>query len=397
MLFVNPESKVNPDVPNLALAYAATHYNIKVIDQNTMPFPKDRFMDIETDILGISVRSVTYTESKRIASEYKKKYPSAGIKSISGFLDVQCCYPFVQLDKRLEYNEPFSDKYPFPNYELFDSFPIFKENWQNGNWRYSIMTSLGCPYQCMFCISRNRKWLHRGVENCVEELRIAKEKWGIKSFQIIDDCFNINKERVLKFCELIKPLKLYWLCTNGVRADRFDEDMAEAMYSSGCTTISMGVESTDTDVLKAIKKGETIEQIEKAVRIAKKYFDLVNCYFIIGLPQSTYEKDLNSIRWVMKNHVNGHFSYYSPFDLGAQYNDMFYGEGAKPKSDVYPKELQGKIYRMTASMRTDPEMSLISRIKGRVALIVRFDTLHLPSHLLKEAIRFLKGRLVRLR
>ena len=115
MLFVNPESKVNPDVPNLALAYAATHYNVKVIDQNTMPFPEDRFLEIETDILGISVRSVTYTESKRIASEYKKKYPGAEIKSISGFLDVQCCYPFVQLDKRLEYNEPFSDKYPFPN------------------------------------------------------------------------------------------------------------------------------------------------------------------------------------------------------------------------------------------------------------------------------------------
>lgn len=397
MIFINPESPVNHDIPNLALAYAATHFDVKVVDQNTMPVPRDRFMDIETDILGISVRSMTYSEAQRIAAEYKKKYPDAQIKSISGFLDVQCCYPFLQLNDRIEYKEPFSDKYPFPDFELFDSFPVFKENWQRGKWRYSIMTSLGCPYQCVYCVSRNRKWLHRSAENCVEELRQAKARWGIKSFQIIDDCFNINKERLLKFCELVAPLRMNWVCTNGVRADRFDEDIAKAMSSSGCLNISMGVESTDPEVLKAIKKGETIEQIEKAVKTARRYFNFVNCYFVIGLPGSTYEKDLNSIRWVVKNRINGHFSYYAPFDQTMQYDEVFYGEEAKPRSDVYPKELQERIYKMTASMRADPDIGLTRLIKGRVALALRFDPLHFPAYIAGEAARVFKKKLAKLR
>ncbi len=396
MLFVNPESPVNHDIPNIALAYAATHYGVRVVDQNAMPEPKDRFMDVETDILGISVRSVTYSEARRIAEKYGKRYPKAEIKTISGFLDVQCCYPFVQFDEKIEYSEPFSDSYPFPDYELFDSFPLFRENWQNGRWRYSIMTSLGCPYQCVYCVSRNRKWLHRSAENCVEELKQAKERWGIRSFQIIDDCFNINKERVIRFCEMVAPLNMPWVCTNGVRADRFDEDIALAMSSSGCVNISMGVESADPEVLRAIRKGETVEQIERAVEIAKRYFNFVNCYFVIGLPESTYEKDLESVRWVIRNRVNGHFSYYTPFDRGMQYDEAFYGEEARPVSDSYPRDLQEKIYRMTASMRGDPGMGVIDVIKGRISLALRFDPLHLPLYVASEAARVLRKRMARM-
>jgi len=372
MIFINPTSKVNTDLPNIALAYAATHYNVRVIDLNTKPEPKDRFLNYRADIIGISIRSFNYAEAERIARLYKAKYPESKIKSISGFLDVQCCYPFVDFNDKIEYNEPFSDDYPFPRYELFDSFDIFKKNWKKGRWHYAIMTALGCPFQCTYCMSRNRKWITRSVENCIEELKHAKKKYGIVSFQIIDDCFNVSKERVLKFCKLVKPLKLRWLCTNGLRADRFDEDIAKAMKESGCMHISLGIESVDDDVLRTVKKGESSEQISNAVDIAKKYFRGVNGFFIIGLPGSSYKKDLKSVEFVKRKGINGHFSYYVPFDKSQQLNRVFYGEKAEPMSDAYPKELQKKIYEMTKHMRPgEGDFIKIAIKKIRMALSIR--------------------------
>lgn len=396
MIFVNPNSKINRNIPNVGLMYVATYYGAKVIDQNTMPYPKDRFLKHETDVLGISVRSLNYNESIRIAELYRSKHSAAKIKSVSGFLKVLCSYPYLEFDDKIVHNEPFSDSIPFPAYDLLDSFSLFRENWQTGKWRYAIVTSRGCPYQCIYCVSRNTKWEARSAENCYEELKLAKKKWGIKSFEILDECFNFNKDRVIEFCELIEPLKLNWFCTNAIRADRFDEDMAKAMAESSCKLIGFGVESAVPDVLRAIRKGETIEQIEQAIDIAKKYFANVNGFFIIGLPKSSYEKDLYSLAWAMKKGINAHFSYYVPFDCGVQFNNLFYGgEGAHPLSDNYPKELQRRIYELTECMRPSFDRDPLKRTLNRIKLVSIYDKDHLPAHFiatLRELASMLRGK-----
>jgi radical SAM superfamily enzyme YgiQ (UPF0313 family) len=384
MLFINPDSRANRDIPNIGLALAATFYNTKVIDLNTLPDPKDRFLHNKTDILGISVQSRTYNEALRIKELYKDKYPNAVIKSVSGFLDVQCCYPYISFDDDMNTDIPFGDEMPFPDYDLLDSIAIFSHNWQSGKWRYAIITSLGCPFSCTYCSASKRKIETRSIGHCVEELGRAKEKWGVTKFTILDDCFNARKERVLEFCEMVEPLKLRWGCANGLRADRFDEDTAKALYSTGCDFISFGVESSNNDVLKIIKKGETIEQIEKAVEIAKKYFRMVNGYFIIGLPGSSYEKDLASLKWSLRNNINAHFSYYVPFDKQIYYDTVFYGNDAEPVFDEYPSILQKEIFELTACMRADYKKSALKRIFRKLLLKLRFAPTSVPEFLRSE-------------
>lgn len=373
MIFVNPNAKSNKNTPNISLAYAATVFGSKVIDQNTMNYPADRFLIAPSNILAISIQTRTLKEAERIKKEYLKKYPESKIKTVSTAIDIQCCYPYLEWPDGIVFKKEFGDEYPFPDYELFDSFPIFEKNWRSGDWKYAIMTSLGCPYSCDYCMCKNRKWKFRSARNSFEELNWAKEKWGIKKFQILDDCFNFNEERVIEFCEMIKPLGLSWSCTNGVRADKFSEKMAKAMKESGCEEISIGIESSDPEILKSIKKGETIEQIERAIISAKKYFNKVNGYFIIGLPGSSYEKDLASVNWSEKMVINAHFSYHVPAKEGVIESDaLFYGEGAKPTSDAYPKELQKKIYNLTAPMR--PRSGMVGhagKIKRRLLGIAK--------------------------
>lgn len=299
LLLVDPRSDVYINLPNMSLAYTATVYGAPVIDQHVLPYPKDRFMKYNAEVLGISVRSFAKLEADRVVQAYSRVYPQAKIKSVNA-LDVQCCYPFLKLNEEILLERDFSDDLPFPKYELMDSFNYLLVNWQAGLWHYPILTSLGCPYGCVFCASRNRPYRTRSVDNCIAELRQAKEKYGIVSFEIIDDVFNLQKARVMDFCQKVSGLKLSWLCSNGLRADRFDQEEAQALKEAGCIAVGFGVESSDPDVLKAVNKGEAIEDIEKAVNIAGRYFSEVKGYFIVGLPGSDYRKDLSSIEWAKK-------------------------------------------------------------------------------------------------
>ena len=389
MIFVNPNARSNSNLPNLSLAYAATLFNTKVIDLNTKPEPRERFLDSRADTLGISFQSRTFTEAKQIEEEYKKKYPDSKVVSVNTRIDIQCCYPFLKLKENIAFDKEFSDEYPFPNYELFDSFDIFLKNWQSKTWNYPIMTSVGCPFQCIYCAARNRKWFPRTVKNCFEELKQAKERWEIKTFEIIDDCFTLDKNRAMEFSELVKSLNLKWHCVNGLRADRFDEDIAKAMAESGCRFVGFGIESIDPEVLVAIKKGETAEKINQSIDIAKKYFKSVSGFFIIGLPKSTYEKDLKSFRWALKKGINAHFSFYVPFDKAIQFDSLFYGSDSKPISDEYPKELQMRIYKMTEYMR--------SVNKGNIARKFLTSSLYILIYDSKDFYNYLKTNLKRIR
>ncbi|HLE06355.1 MAG TPA: radical SAM protein [Candidatus Nanoarchaeia archaeon] len=370
MILINPNSGINRDLPNLGLAYIATIKDSKVIDLNTKREPKERYLKETDNEVLISIRSSALNESKIIRKEYKKKHKNARIRSVTGVIDVQCCYPNIGFEKNIVIKNEFNDKLAFPKYELFDSFDLFKKHWANGTWAYPVMTSLGCPFQCIYCASRNRPVKYRSPENCYEEIKSAIEKYGIKSFQIIDDCFNVNNNRVLEFCKLVKPLGLKWFCTNGLRADLFNEAQAKAISESGCKQISFGIESLDKKVLINIKKGLSVEKFKESIRIAKRYFDVVNCYFIIGLPGSTYESDLKNVNWVKSAGVNGHFSYFVPPEMETRADYTFYGDKAVPRSKEYPIELQEKIYKMTQSMRPYSIKHLVRRVIRKLSKLV---------------------------
>ena len=76
-------------------------------------------------------------------------------------------------------------------------------------------------------------------------------------FNFFDDTFTLNPERVINLCREIirRKLDVCWECVT--RVDFVSAEMLEWMKRAGCLSISYGVESGSSTVLKAINKRQT--------------------------------------------------------------------------------------------------------------------------------------------
>lgn len=196
---------------------------------------------------------------------------------------------FIQdLDKL---NYPLREIPDFKKY-LRDAKPFLKVNPVD-----TVVSSRGCPFDCAFCSSKyfwKRVYRAREPEKVVEEIKYLMDKFGTKGIHFREDNFTVSRERVLKFCKLIKPLNIVWVCES--RVDSVDEEMLKEMKSSGCEGIWFGVESCSNKTLKLINKGATIEQAKRAIKLCKKLGIFVGGAFIVGFPHETKEDMLHTLK-----------------------------------------------------------------------------------------------------
>lgn len=200
------------------------------------------------------------------------------------------------------------DDLPFPDWEQID--PRFYQKAPHGalikNYPVApIMTTRGCPYQCKFCASPRfwgQRLRFRSPENVIQEIEFLVNKFGVKEIHFEDDNLTLRREHVVKICNLIleKKIKISWATPNGIRADRVDEELLKLMKRAGCYFVVFGVESGNQEILENINKSETLEDIERAVKMANKIGFLTQGFFIFGLPGETEETVKKTIEFAKK-------------------------------------------------------------------------------------------------
>ena len=153
----------------------------------------------------------------------------------------------------------------------------------------SMTTSRGCPFKCIFCVGRKMvgaKVRYRNPEKIVDELAYLSTL-NFHQINIADDLFTANKNHCLGVCNEIirRDLKLTW--TSFARVDTVSDDVLIRMKAAGCNAVSFGIESANPQILKTIKKGITLEQVEAAVGMCKRAGVTPYASFILGLPGET--------------------------------------------------------------------------------------------------------------
>lgn len=210
-----------------------------------------------------------------------------------------------------------------------------------------IMTGRGCKWgMCTYCL-----WVHtfikgmtynvRSIPNVIEEFRyIESEMPEIRSVMIQDDTF--TEDRATEFCEakIQAGIKLKWSCY--ARANMNYEVLA-LMKKAGCLNLHVGYESADPAVLKAIKKGVTVERMTKFTQDARKAGLHIHGDFAVGFPGETPEGAMKTIKWACEmNPESAQFQLMIPFPGTPFYEEMkskgWLNANGQPDMPQFPNE-----------------------------------------------------------
>ena len=155
-----------------------------------------------------------------------------------------------------------------------------------------IVTTRGCPYNCTYCSAHtlnSRKIRYHSCEYIIEEIELLNKTYDVSHFAIADDNFTFNKEFVKKICNKIiqKNLRITWDCaSNGVRVDKLDEEVLKIMEKSGCTAITVAVESGSDRILKLMKKEFDLKTVKEKIELIKRTTNMqLEGFFILGYPE----------------------------------------------------------------------------------------------------------------
>ncbi len=179
------------------------------------------------------------------------------------------------------------DLLPSPAYHLVDVHSYSRRI--GGKECISILTSKGCPYHCAFCAlpPHHRTVKYRSPKAVADEMRKLKAEYGIDKFNFQDDTFTVNKTRLFRLLELIRPLKIGFRCDT--RAGLDNPESYRKLKDSGCDIVCMGIESGSQKILDRMNKCTTVEQNMAAIQNAKDAGLRVKAFFVIGFPGETFE------------------------------------------------------------------------------------------------------------
>ena len=184
---------------------------------------------------------------------------------------------------------------------------------------YPIMTSRGCPYRCSYCSQiMERRWRMRSPQHVVDEWEWLVRDLGAAEIGVLDDSFNINRQRVLEICDLLIERGLQhvpWIMINGIRANLADVELLTKMRQAGCARTAFGVESGNQEILDSIiHKHLTLDQIRAAFAAAKQAGMETIGFFIIGMPGETEKTMEDTIRFACElDPLVANFSIATPF------------------------------------------------------------------------------------
>lgn len=237
------------------------------------------------------------------------------------------------------------DSLPFPARELvpIEKYSEVLESEEKP--ATTLISSRGCPFHCIYCSKPifGNIFRARSPENILEEIEFLKEEYKIKEIIFYDDIFTFDKERIKKLCQLFieKKLNIRWKCET--RVNFVDEELLHLMKKAGCYLIGYGIESGSQRVLGILKKGITIEMVEKAVGMTKKAGIGVLGYFMIGIPGETEEELKETINFAKNLDID-----FALFSIATPYPGTELYQIAKSMGKI-PQSWDGSFYALIDS------------------------------------------------
>lgn len=268
----------------LNLAYIAAYtprdeWEVDLIDETQeAAVDADGNLTFEADLVGITCLTYQATRAYEIATACQR----AGVTVVMGGThattapdeaarycdsvvvgEAESIWPQALADwEKGELKEKYDGG--FPELSFLRRYPdrdLFRDKYK---YKYSsIITTKGCPWKCEFCsvpLSQGREFRERDVEDVLDEMEAIPYR-GLMFAE--DNFYGYKPESNARARKLFRRM-----VERGIYKDWFgftqfstghDPEALKYMSESGCLGFLIGMESTDEQVLKKLRKGSNIK------------------------------------------------------------------------------------------------------------------------------------------
>jgi radical SAM superfamily enzyme YgiQ (UPF0313 family) len=312
-----------------------------VIDVDSKEDLSNKINEFKPDVIGVRVLSVNFAFFKEMLAEFPEAIVVAGgphvnldpmsvisldkvnfisigegektfLELLTNIINGDDCSQIKGLGHKIggkpkiNLPRPFIedlDSLPFPDYTV-----INQDKYAHVlNYGYTIrkqavlLTSRGCPFSCHYCFNfYGRKYRKRSAANVFEELKYLYDNNGIRDFFIVDDTFNVDRQRCFDFFNMIieSGLKVNIYFTSGLRGDLLDEELIDKMIEAGTIWITFGVETVNPRVQKLANRNANVAKLKAAINYCCSKNMMVGAFFMAGFPSETIDEAMETLNFI---------------------------------------------------------------------------------------------------
>ncbi|MFC1535328.1 elongator complex protein 3 [Thermodesulfobacteriota bacterium] len=170
----------------------------------------------------------------------------------------------------------------------------------------------GCPHQCIYCqqekitdqskTSVNGLYIKQILDKAKKSVHFSSSKEREVAFY--GGTFtNLPFSRMRELLEAVNPYLnqgLFRSIRVSTRPDEIDGKRLDLMKDLGVSTVELGVQSMDDEVLRLSRRGHTADDTVKSVGLLRRYGFKVGVQLMPGLPGDSEEKFRRTIAEVVK-------------------------------------------------------------------------------------------------
>jgi anaerobic magnesium-protoporphyrin IX monomethyl ester cyclase len=202
------------------------------------------------------------------------------------------------------------DELPFPAYHLVEMERYLNperiryRNTKNLR-EIPMITSRGCPYNCIFCsihLCMGKTWRSHSKEYVLKHIEHVVNAYNVEHIHFEDDNFTLDKKRFESILDdlIERDIKFSWDTPNGIRAEGLTLNLLKKMIRTGCTDLTIGVESGDQSILdNVIDKDLLLEDVIKTAKMCKELNIPLSAFFVIGFPGEKKENMKKTIDFAL--------------------------------------------------------------------------------------------------
>lgn len=399
-------------------------------------YVRQKIKKFNPDVIGVSALTFNFYDSLQIVKYIKKLKPN--IKVIYGgihpsilpkeimkwkFIDIAVIgegeYTLEKLLNYLENNKPLEEINGifYKNKEKVYSTPLseFIEDIDNLpfiDWKYfeidkyeivnpyeiNMLGSRGCPFNCTYCLNTVLRNLCKGTyvrfrspEKIIDEMKYQIKNLkspNLRYFYFWDDLFNLKKDYVRKFCDLLVKSRINkhysWSCSS--RVDTIDEERIKMLSEANLNLTRIGIESGNYQIRKNVYlKNFTNKQAIQSMDLCKKYHIHTQTDFIIAGPKENEENVIdtfNFMRIIKPTQIS--LNIFQPYPM-LKASEIFLEDGGEIDTEAWNKITSFFVDSPAKHNRIDKKTLHSLIFKMNIYYLVRV----LFKHLKKQKFRFL--------